>query len=189
MGELVLGSEIEGGEVVIEEIVVDDVGGFLQHGGDVAEVFLRAAFAEEFEFADDEVFRGGEGDLEAIDIDDFHVFHSPLVERITGYEIDIRLEQAVLADDVEMATDSPDNFGGDDIGRREVKIGFGESFDEAGDVGDLDLEDEVDIVGKAWFSVGHGGDGAGDCVGQAGGDERPNEGVDQFNHGGEESGG
>lgn len=54
------------------------------------------------------------------------------MERITGDKIHIRFEQAVLADDVEVATIATDNFGGDDFGRWEVEIGFREGLNEAG---------------------------------------------------------
>ena len=112
-----------------------------------------------------------------------------MVERVAGHQIDVGFEKAVLADDVEMAAVATDDFRGDDLGGRQVEIRFGKCFDEAGDVGGFDFEDEIDVVGEARFAVGHGGDGAGDRVGKAGGDQRPDEGVDELNHEGEGSGG
>ena len=89
LGGLVLSGEVKGGEVVGEESLVDDIRGFLQHGGDVAEVFLGSTFTVEFEFADDKIFRWREGYREALDVDDPDILHRPAVERVPGDKIDI----------------------------------------------------------------------------------------------------
>jgi hypothetical protein len=154
-GGLVLSGEVKGGEVVGEEGLIDDFGGFLQHGGDVTEVFLGSAFTVEFEFADDEIFGGSEGDWEALDVDDPDILHRPAVERVSGDKIDIGFEKAVLADDIEVPPVAPDDFGGDDFGRGEIEIGFGKCGDEAGDIIGFDFEDEIDVVGEPGLTVSH----------------------------------
>ena len=132
--------EVEGVQVMGQEGMIDEFGGFIQHRGDVAQMLLGAAFPEEFEFADDEVFGRSEGDRQSFDVDDSHVFHGPAVERVAGDDVNVCFEEAMLTDDIEVTAVAADDFRGDDFGWWKIEIIFGKCLDETGHVGDLDFE-------------------------------------------------
>lgn len=86
----------EGGPV---ELIAADV----EHGADVGEVLRGAAFPEELQLAQDHVFRGGDPNAAARQLEFSPAGQRPVIQRIRAGRIQVRLVAAVLVDEIELA--------------------------------------------------------------------------------------
>src|SRR5216684_882351 len=101
---------------------LDGLGGCVEHGANVPQVLLRAAFPVIFEFAHDDVFGWRNDEYLAFRFQLPRSRQSPGVQRISSTQIHVRFETGLVVDNVEVSALFTRHFYRDHLCRWTVEL-------------------------------------------------------------------
>jgi hypothetical protein len=137
-----------------------------QHTLDVAEVFLRAAFAIELKLAKDHVFGRSEDDPITIKVCRYGAGKTPRVQFVATAQINIGFEAGFVMNEIEVSALIPGEFICNDLKRRAIEVFLREGFSELTHSLLCQKEDDIHMIGESGLTIKDGSNAPADHVTQ-----------------------
>lgn len=186
-GQFPLGGQAQFGDLGLQKRDVDFGAGDGEHAADIQQVFFGSALAEVFQLFQDHVFDGRDPDRLAVaNLHALPMGQAPGDQRLVAREVQIGFQARVVMDDIEMSAPGAPRFDGDDFGRRTIEpLGRVESG-QCLDLGIVQDDHQIDVVGEPRFAVDDARHGSGHHMRDAGLVERLGENEEEISglHGG-----
>lgn len=156
-----------GYDLLIQKFLMRETGLNVQNSLNVAQVFLAFSFLVENHFPENNIFCRSNMHWTKRRIFGKSMLPSPGKSGIAVSRIEVGLQASRDVDQVKVAAAVAGNFRSDYIGWRAVISRFRKTVEQRRDVLGRDEQGDVDIECKAWFTVVHRADGAGDEISDA----------------------
>src|SRR5881296_1556923 len=159
--------EAPSGDLLFKFGDLDGLRGCVEHGANVPQVLLRAAFPVIFELAHDDVLGRRNGEHLAFHFQLPRPRQSPGVQWISPTQIYVRFETGLMVNDVEVSALFAGYFHRDHLCRRTIELCWREYLGQPGNVPAIQHHDQIHIMGQARLTINDDRHAPADHVGHA----------------------